>query len=159
MTISQEYLIPFIITNLLSLVLLFVSIKWSVIGKIIFAIIFLIAGVFNIFNVINHPDSYLEFGKTAILFFYRDFIFGDFRDNIVIFIIIISALQLFISLCLLTDSPLTNTGFTGGIIFLILIAPLGLGSAFPSTLLMALALYIMYLKRHKIIRERMRSRP
>ena len=156
MLIPQEYLVPFILTNIISIILIIVSIKWIDAGKIIFAVIFLFACGFNVYNVINHPDSYLEFGKTAKLFFYRDFIFGDFRDNIIIYIIIIAVIQLMISFFLFTESFLTNYGFTGGIIFLVLIAPLGLGSAFPSTLLMALALYIIYAKRLKKIRERMR---
>jgi hypothetical protein len=158
MSIPQEYLVPFIVTNVVSILLIYMSVKWTMTTKIVFAVIFFLAFVFNLYNVLNNTDSYLEFGKTSLLFFYRDFIFGDFRDNIILYIIIVAVFQLFLSFCLFTESILTEYGIIGGIIFLVLIAPLGIGSAFPSTLLMALALYIVYVKRQKAFRERMQSR-
>jgi len=40
-------------------------------------------------------------------------------------------------------------GILGGIIFLVAISPLGVGSAFPSTLLMAVSLVLLYLRYKK----------
>jgi hypothetical protein len=41
-------------------------------------------------------------------------------------------------------------GIIGGIVFLVAIAPLGIGSAFPSTLLMAFCLVLLHIRYKKI---------
>ena len=69
----------------------------------------------------------------------------------------LSTLQLFIAIALFIEGFLLKLGILFGIIFLIMIAPLGVGSAFPSTLLLAIALLIINAKRKRRIREIMQS--
>jgi hypothetical protein len=154
----KDFMIAYIITNVLSIVLIIICIKWQKTGKYLFAVIFLLAGIFNFYNVSTNSGSYMEFGKLTPVWFYRDFIYGDFKVHEMIYIIIISVLQLFISVCLFTESPLLGAGLKGGIIFFILISPLGLGSAFPASLFLAIAMYILYSKRLKRMRDEMQSR-
>ena len=155
MNIPHEFLLPYIITNGLSLIMIWISYKFYRTGKYVFGVIFVLASIFNFYNVIKDTESYLEFGKTAILFFYNDFIFGPFRDHIMVYILTISIIQMFIGLCLFTEGVMESYGIIGGIIFFILIAPLGIGSAFPSTLLMVVALIVTNVRRKNQIRKKM----
>lgn len=157
--IAGEYILPYVITNLVAIGLLIVSIKWFETGKYLFGLIFLAASVFNIITAFKSPESYLQYGETAKLFFYRNFINTEFKAKIVLYVLIIAGFQLFFAFCLFSGIYIEKYGFIGGIIFLLLIAPLGIGSAFPSTIIMALALYIIYFKTTKRIKNKIRSRP
>jgi hypothetical protein len=84
------------------------------------------------------------FGELAVLAAYRDFIHGPFRRHTAAIVLSITAGQLAVATLLASGpSPLRRLGVIGGIVFLLAIAPLGVGSAFPSTLLLAFALAVM----------------
>jgi hypothetical protein len=58
----------------------------------------------------------------------------------------IAICQALIALGLVLNNGWTKAACLGGIIFGLAIAPLGIGSAFPSTLSMAIAFYILFKK-------------
>jgi hypothetical protein len=155
--IPPQFLTLYLITNFISILLIIICAKWYRIGKYIFGLIFLISGFVNIYILIKHPESYFELGKTSILYFYRDFINVEFRDSEVIYVLFFSILHLFISFVLFSEGFFLRHGIKLGITFLIIIAPFGVGSAFPATLLMAIALMITNAKRIRKINERMQS--
>ena len=145
----EEYLFPWIISNAVSLVLLFVCYKWNKIGKYLFSFIFLAASVVNTFEAISNPSTYVDaYGKLAF-FFYKDFIYGFFSHHITVIVMFIAAGQLLISIFLFMGKKFLKYGVLGGIVFLLAITPLGLGSAFPATLLMAAALAVLFVKSRK----------
>jgi len=57
--------------------------------------------------------------------------------------------QILVGIFLLMKRTLFLLGIVGGIIFLLAISPLGIGSAFPSTLLMSISLVLLYLRYKK----------
>jgi hypothetical protein len=139
----KEYLEPFIVSNIVALALLFVGIKWRRAGRISFAVLFIAAGIFNAYQSTVDAGVYATtYGETALLPFYKSLIYNIFAENAEIYVKLIASFQLFAGICLIFKKPLYCIGIFCGIVFLIGIAPLGLGSAFPSTLLMAVALYI-----------------
>ncbi|NIM96900.1 MAG: hypothetical protein GTO24_02085 [candidate division Zixibacteria bacterium] len=145
----EEYLFPWIISNVVSLALLFVCYKWSRIGRYLFSFIFLAACIVNTLEAIGDPHTYVEtYGKLAF-FFYKDFIHGFFARHTTVIVLAIAAGQLLISVFLFLGKKFFIYGVSGGIIFLLAITPLGLGSAFPATLLMAAALAILFKKHRK----------
>jgi hypothetical protein len=145
----EEYLFPWIISNVVSLALLFACYKWSRIGRYLFAFIFLAASVVNTFEAIRDPHTYVEvYGKLAF-FFYKDFIYGFFASHTTVIVLSIAAGQLLISVFLFLGKKFFIYGVLGGIIFLLAITPLGLGSAFPATLLMVAALAVLFVKYRK----------
>ena len=83
------------------------------------------------------------------MFFYRDFFNGDFKNSEVVYVLSASILQLFIAVALFSEGFFLSYGILFGIIFLVLLAPLGVGSAFPATLLMAVALIIINAKENE----------
>ena len=66
----------------------------------------------------------------------------------------IATAQAFIAVSLLLKGRIYKAGIIGGVIFLIAIAPLGVGSAFPCTLLLALALGMIYKNHNEFILTR-----
>ena len=145
----EEYLFPWIISNAVSLVLLFVCYKWNKIGRYLFSFIFLAASIVNTFEAIHNPSTYVDaYGKLAF-FFYEDFIYGIFSHHTTVIVLSIAAGQLLISIFLFLGKKFLKYGVLGGIVFLLAITPLGLGSAFPATLLMAAALAVLFVKHRK----------
>jgi hypothetical protein len=145
----EEYLFPWIISNVISLVLLFVCYKWNRIGRYLYSFIFLAASIVNTFAAIREPQTYIDTYGNLAFFFYKDFIYGFFARNTTVIVLLIAGGQLLISVFLFLGKKFFIYGVLGGIIFLLAITPLGLGSAFPATLLMVAALAVLFVKYRK----------
>ncbi len=140
-----DYWFPYVVTHIVTIILIIVCYKWPKIGKIAWGIIFILAGIFNIFTVIKNPDAYLSYGNHAVDF-YKFFIDGVFSSFTIFIVSLIGTGQILAGLFLLRKGKLFLLGILGGIIFLFAIAPLGIGSAFPSTLLMAFSLVLLHIR-------------
>ena len=141
----NDFLVPYIISNVFSLALIFVCYKWPKVGKIAWGVIFFAAGAFNIFTALTNPSIYVQaYGTSAVLPLYRDFIYGLFSRHTALFVTLIGAGQMTTAALLLLSDRSFPFGILGGILFLLAITPLGLGSAFPSTLLMAVSLVLLW---------------
>jgi|Deesub1362B_J571_1020462.scaffolds.fasta_scaffold00006_289 hypothetical protein len=142
----SELWVPYVVTHLITFGLIFICFKWPKVGKIAWAIVFLLAGGFNLWGALTNPERYIHgFGPTAIGFYQR-FIYGPFSAHPSLFIGLIALGQLLVGLFLMLKKPFFSLGILGGIIFLLAISPLGVGSIFPSTLLMAGSLILLALK-------------
>ena len=102
-----------------------------------------------LFTVVKDPQAYLSYSDHAVEF-YKFFIDGVFKSFTIFIVSLIGAGQILVGIFLLRKGKLFLLGILGGIIFLIAIAPLGIGSAFPSTLLMALSLILLYRRYKKV---------
>ena len=150
-----DYWFPYVITHTLTFLLIFTCYKWPKIGKWAWGIIFILAGIFNIFTVIKNPQVYLSYRDHAVEF-YKFFIDGVFSSFTVFIVSLIGTGQILAGIFLLQKGKLFFIGILGGIVFLVAIAPLGIGSAFPSTLLMALSLVLLHIrfKKEKVAEDR-----
>lgn len=147
----QDYLVPYIISQVIALLLIFVCYKWPRIGKIVLVILFFAAGVFNLYAAFNQPQVYVEaYGPAAVFLFYKKFIFGIFSKYATLFVSLIASGQIIVAILLFQRGFLFKLGSIGGMIFLIAISPLGIGSAFPSTILMAISLFLLLRASYKI---------
>jgi hypothetical protein len=72
-----------------------------------------------------------------VLGIYRDFILGFFAEHIQLLVMGVAACQALVAIGLAVGPPLARIGLVGAACFLVAIAPLGVGSGFPSTLLLA----------------------
>jgi hypothetical protein len=145
MNSMSNYLLPYAISNLVALFLLWLSWKRPRTGILIFGIIFILAGSFNFYTASTTPEVYMQYASWVLFDFYVDFILEYFRNNAGIIVKMIAMGQLLTGTLLLIKKERTQfAGVLGGIIFFIAIAPLGFGSAFPATLVMALTLFIGY---------------
>lgn len=140
--LPTEHLRPILITNGVAVALVLLALKWPRITRTLFAVIFFAAGLFNAYTALTQPEVYLDYANMAALDLYRDFINGPFRAHAQTFVFLIAAGQIIVGTLLTQKGLLNRLGVTGGIVFFVAIAPLGIGSAFPSTLLMAAALLL-----------------
>jgi hypothetical protein len=136
---TSGILIPYIISNAIALLTLWLSFRKPRLAKRLLGVIFLCAGAFNFYTAFSNPSVYLDFADTTFLGFYRDFIRGFFADHVVWIVSAIASAQLCISLSMMCEDWRFKTACLGAIIFLIAIAPFGIGSAFPCTLILSLS--------------------
>ena len=137
---NQAYLIPYIISNIVALVLLYCSSLWPRVSRLIFLLLFGWAGWTNWTTAMSTPQVYEDYANLAFLDLYTDFIRGWFSGHIVEVVGLIAIGQVLIALAMALKGWAFKAGAIGAIIFLVGIGPLGVGSAFPCTLIMAIAM-------------------
>jgi len=145
---SQDIWVPYIITHAITLLLIFICYKWPKIGKVGWGIIFILAGLFNMYTGISNPQAYVNYGSRAAGL-YQKFIYGVFSSYTSLIVCLIASGQILVGIFLFMKRTLFLWGIIGGIIFLVAISPLGMGSAFPSTLLMSISLVLLYMRYKK----------
>ena len=143
-----DYWFPYVVTHAVTFLMILICYKWPKAGKVAWGIIFILAGIFNIFTVIRDPEAYLSYRDHAVDF-YKFFIDGVFRSFTIFIVSLIGIGQILVGIFLLRKGKLFLLGILGGIVFLVAIAPLGIGSAFPSTLLMAFSLILLPIRLKK----------
>jgi hypothetical protein len=135
--------IAYIGSNLVALLLLFLSWKKKNLARTLFAILFVWASWINWKTAHNNPGDYLNYTQYAIGF-YKGIIQDWFSKHITAYVSIIAVAQLLIGLGFLSKGVIVKISCIGAIIFLLAIAPLGFGSAFPFSLIASAALIILY---------------
>jgi hypothetical protein len=144
----DQYLIPYLISQGMALVLLFTAWKNTRLARFFFFLLFIWASCTNMYIGITNPGVYLEYAEMAIPA-YRDFINGWFRDHNHILIPLIAIGQLCIAIGMMLKKTWVDLACFGAITFLLSIAPLGTGSAFPFSLIASLAVWLIYRKDNK----------
>jgi hypothetical protein len=109
-----------------------------------------LAALFNMYLGNSNPQKYVEYGQGAVGL-YQKFIYGIFSSYTSLIVSLIALGQMLVGVFLLMKRTLFKLGIFGGIIFLVSISPLGIGSAFPSTLLMSLSLVLLYSRYKKAL--------
>ena len=142
----KAWLIPYIISNIVFGASIFLAFKKPIWTRLFLAGFFLWACYFNARSAIDQPGIYLTYAKLNALPFYRNFINGFFSRHITSMVLVIAGGQFLIALGLILNKVWTKLACVGGIIFGFAIAPLGVGSAFPATVSMAIAFYILLKK-------------
>jgi hypothetical protein len=132
-----------IISVAASLVLLLVAWKWTNAGTVLFALLFTLAGILNFYFALHKPQVYWEYANLNPVSLYKTFIEGFFSQHTKLIVTLIAVGQLAIGFGLATQNGLKKYAAAGAILFLIAIAPLGMGSAFPSTLILAAGAWIL----------------
>jgi len=134
----EENIIPYIISQIASVIILIVALKRTRWARWLFALLFFWASVTNMYIGITNPNIYLEYADMAIPF-YRDFINGWFSQYNYIIIPLIAVGQIFIAAAMLLKAVWVKLACIGSIVFLLSIAPLMVGSAFPFSITVSIA--------------------
>ncbi|HWV66614.1 hypothetical protein [Chitinophaga sp.] len=143
---ANIFSITYLVANMVSLIVLIAAISRAAVARVMLSMIFIGAGLFNGVMAIRDPNLFMAYGAMTPLRVYEQFIYGAFRNNITAIVISISICQLAAGIFIAATRTFMITGLTAAIIFLVAIAPLGAGSAFPSTLLLAAAAAILLFK-------------
>ena len=122
-----------------ALVMLAVSLAAPAAGRLLFVALFAWAAQVNLRTALTTPEVYLDYAALAGLDLYRSFIEGFFAAHITAIVGAIAVGQGAIAALLLFKGVPRTLGLAGALVFLLAIVPLGVGSGFPATLIMAMA--------------------
>jgi hypothetical protein len=143
----QENFEPWLMSNLISLILIVICFRWVRSGRLIWGVLFITASIINVYIAWTEPELYPQaYGESAAVGVYKTFIMGWFAEHVALVVTIIGVGQFLVGIGLVFGGPLLYPALWGGALFFLAIAPLGIGSAFPSTVLMALSFWIIHLQ-------------
>jgi hypothetical protein len=125
-------------SNVVALLLLLACWRWRGVGRLLFVLLFLWASQVNLQTALWHPAAPLDYARWAVEP-YRRFILGPFASHVGLFVGAIAAGQLAIAVLVALRGRAAALGLVGAIVFLMAIAPLGRGSAFPFSLVASAA--------------------
>ena len=134
----EQYLLPYIISQLVALGILLAAYTNVRLARLLFALLFLYASVFNMQLGLRNPDAYLDYASMALPF-YRKFIQGPFSQVNHLMVPLIAVGQLCIGVGMALREWWVNWACMGAIVFLLAITPLMVGSGFPFTIIVAFA--------------------
>jgi len=132
---SPEYMF----SNTVALLLLVLAIKRPQVARAILSLIFIGAAFYNAAVAIYYPAQYMVYADLTASRHYEAFIRGAFSRHITFYILIIALLQLAAGTLIGWKGIWMKLALAGAFIFLLAIAPLGAGSAFPCSVLLAAA--------------------
>lgn len=141
--IPPEYVTPYLISNAVAFVLFLTVVYWPNIGRIAFGLMFIAAGSINGYTALTDPLVYLDYGELAWSGAYRAFILGPFSGFVAPMVVSIAVGQLVCGGLLFAGGRMARWGALGAGIFFLAIAPLGVGSAFPFSIISILALIVL----------------
>jgi len=140
----HEYLLPYLISQAASLIILITAWKKTRWARWLFSVLFFWASATNMYIGLTDPDSYLDNARFAIPL-YQDFINGWFSHYNHIIIPLIAIGQFFIAIGMLLHGWWVKLACIGSIIFLLSIAPLMVGAAFPFSITVSIASWLIFL--------------
>ena len=143
---SSTVIIALIVSNIVSLFILWCSWKKPGIARFLFFLLFTWASFTNGSYSLTKPQVYIEYADFALLSMYKNFILGFFSQHITILVFTVAVSQFLIGVSMLMKGIIFRAGCWGGIIFLISILPLGVGAACPATLIIAAGLFLLQRK-------------
>ena len=146
MELLKEYLIQWTISNSVAILFLVVAIWKQKPARLLFALLFSWACWINYTTAHNTPEVYLEYALLTPFDFLRDFINGWFKEHTTIMVTLISFGQGLIAIGMLLKDWWVRIACIGAIVFLLSIATLGIGSAFPFSIIASVALYFILKK-------------
>jgi hypothetical protein len=141
--IPQEYLVAYLSANVIGLAILALAFRRPAIARWVWVAIFVWAASVNTMTVASEPWVYLAYGALTPSPLYRDFIAGWFSTHIQPFVLAIAVGQMTIAILLSRRGDAQWLGVLGASVFLLAIAPLGVGSGFPFSLIAIASLMVM----------------
>jgi hypothetical protein len=142
--VPGQYFVPYIVSNVIGVAILSVAIWRPHVARWLIGAIFAYAAVYNTWLGLTKPEEYQGFAALAWLEVYRQFITGFFRENASVILLLIAFGQAVIAATLAIGKKALWIGALGTCVFLLAIAPLGVGSAFPFSLTVSAAAVIVW---------------
>jgi len=146
MELLMEYLPIWIGSNTIAILLLVAAIKKPKLARLLFVLLFAWACWINYTTVHDNPEDYLAYARLTPFDSMREFINGWFKEHITWMVTLISFGQGLIAIGMLLKGWCVRIAGIGAIIFLLAITPLGIGAGFPSSVIVAIAVYFILKK-------------
>jgi hypothetical protein len=140
---NHMYIVLLVISNAIAILQLFAAFKWPKIARLSFFILFGWACWINWKTALQTPEVYLEYADLSWRSWYSNFINGWFALHTKFAVGSIAICQGLIGCSMLLTGKYVRLECIGGIIFLVAILPLGIGSGFPCTAIIAISLLVL----------------
>jgi len=136
--------IGYLVTALASVGMLLFAWRWPRPARLVYAALFLVAGIFNIWTALRTPHVYVE-GFAPLAFPpMREFIERVVSLAPDVFVITVAIGQVIVAIALaLGGAVLLWFGVVGGAFFMVAISWLGVGAAFPTNLVLAIGVLLL----------------
>ena len=144
---NTTYLLMYCISNAAAFLILWTAWKHPRLARLLLFLLFSWASWKNWTTALHDPQFYLEYADLSFLELYKQFIHGWFSSHIREAVGFVATCQALIAASMLLKGWILKLGVIGAIIFLLAIAPLGVGSAFPFSITTSIALYLIYRSR------------
>ncbi len=142
-----QFLTPYVISNFVAVVSVALALRWPTVARVLLSIIFIASAFLNAYVALDDPEIYLGYEELTPSELYRSLIVGPFSAHPGRYVLLIALGQLYIGLFTCHKGRMMKWAMIGGIIFLLAIAPLGIGSAFPCTVIIAATYGILLRKK------------
>lgn len=137
MLYDPAWAIPHLVSLLLALAFAVAAVKRPMLARRLYAGLFLYATLVNAAVAFFVPHTYLGNARYALLEGYRSFILGWFSEHVGLVVGAISLGQALVAAGLIRGGAWARVALAGAIVFFLAIAPLGVASAFPASLIWA----------------------
>lgn len=132
----------YIVANILAFCLIFASTRYPKLARLFFLLLFGWACWINSSMAVDTPWVYQDYAESSIPL-YKKFILGAFEAIMTPLVLTIAVGQGLLAILMTLKGRLFKIGCWGGIVFCIAVSPIGSYAAFPATIFMAVALYLL----------------
>lgn len=139
------YLISWVISNIVGILILLAAYKKPRLARGIFFLLFGWASWINYTTAHTTPEVYLDYASMSVDL-YSEFIMGWFSHHITPVISVIAVGQGMIALGMILRGLWVKMACIGATVFLLSIAPLGVGAGFPFSITVSIAAYLVIRK-------------
>ncbi len=147
---SPDELLPYLASNIVALLMIWLGWKKPYCAKLIWGIVFIVSAAISFYFGYKDPELIIkEFRETMLLPWDENKAQEYFRNNAQSIIITLSMYLFVCGILLLPLRPYYQIGSIAGAFILLCIATFGPESALPATLTMAASLVIMKIKLEK----------
>ena len=144
----DEYIIPYLISQVVSIIILSAAWKRTRWARWLFSVLFFWASATNMYIGLTNPNIYLDNARFAIPL-YQDFTNGWFSHYNHIIIPLIAVGQFLIAIGMILHGRWVKLACIGSIFFLLSIAPLMVAAAFPFPITVSIAAWLIFLNEGK----------
>jgi len=137
MYFDRTFLWPHLISILIAVGFLVAAVRRPRLARKLYLGLFVYASLVNATVCLIAPESYVSNARFALLELYRQFIVGWFAEHVTWMVGSIALGQALIAAGLALGGHWARLALLGSVAFFVGIAPLGVGSAFPSSLIWA----------------------
>jgi hypothetical protein len=140
---NTTYAVMLLVSNLAAILFLVSSIKLPRLGRALYGLLFISTGLVNWLTAMNNPEAFLDYRNFSVIQYFHTFVDGWFKQNELLVVASVAILMFLIALGLQLRGIVFKIAAVLGITFLMSPLLLGVGAAFPATVIFAFGVYFL----------------
>jgi zinc transport system ATP-binding protein len=120
--------------------------KWPNVARFLFSLLLVGGGIWKLFALLTMPRFYVDTYGHPSTPPYAAFILGPFAANVALFVVLIAIGELAVGILATGAGRALQLAMISVMVFLLAIAPMGVGSAFPFSVFGIAAAYLVFRK-------------